>query len=326
MNVGDFVVSPRISPWSVALGLFVGGALALAWGAAVGWSPLAFRVFYALGAVINVPFLAAGQLYLIIRRRTADIVAKIVSLLAAFRRGRGAVRSSEGIGAERSTPPGVRGVRRGTPAYSPPSARVSRPSSSSAGRPFGLVRVLQARRTARKNSETIPGMGRRIAGLALLATGTVMPLALGHAQLEAGRHAGVFGDTHGRSDPAVLGFCAQLTPGPTRRKLAVPGRSLSRARNACRMLAPHRRVQPGSGDTGTGNRPATRRPQPTRNNARNLPTPIARRAGTNGNVARLGASADLFEALCRRARTEVPGRTESSTDTCSERAAFRRTR
>jgi hypothetical protein len=164
---------PQDLAWSIALGLFVGGALALAWGASVGWSPLAFRVFYAFGAVLNVPFLAAGQLYLLVRRRTADIVQKLISLLAAFALGvvlfapmKAAVPSDR--------------LPQGSEVFdAAPRVLAAVGSGLSAviifgGTAFGLLRVLRAKRAARRNGESIPGAGRRLAGLGLLATGTVM--------------------------------------------------------------------------------------------------------------------------------------------------------
>ncbi len=76
--------SPQHLIWTIALTVFVVGAGALAWGSAVGWSPLAFRVFYAAGAVANVPVLALGQLYLLVDRRAADRIARVLGLLTAF--------------------------------------------------------------------------------------------------------------------------------------------------------------------------------------------------------------------------------------------------
>lgn len=72
--------------WSVALALFSLAALALAAGAAMGWSPLTFRLFYALG-VANVPVLALGTVYLLAGERRGDQVAAGVGLAVAFGAG-----------------------------------------------------------------------------------------------------------------------------------------------------------------------------------------------------------------------------------------------
>jgi hypothetical protein len=75
---------PHELAWSVALGLFAGGAAALWWGAATGWTPFAFRVFYALGAVVDVPVLALGTVLLLARPRPARAAAIVVGLFGAF--------------------------------------------------------------------------------------------------------------------------------------------------------------------------------------------------------------------------------------------------
>ena len=56
---------PHELVWSVSLVLFAVGAAALWWSTARGWSPASFRVFYLAGAILNVPWLAAGTVYLL---------------------------------------------------------------------------------------------------------------------------------------------------------------------------------------------------------------------------------------------------------------------
>jgi hypothetical protein len=55
--------------WAVALLMYAGASLAVAFGTASGWTAGEFRLFWALGAVLNVPFLAQGELDLLIRNR-----------------------------------------------------------------------------------------------------------------------------------------------------------------------------------------------------------------------------------------------------------------
>ena len=57
--------------WTVALGLYAVGMLALATGLAVGWNPLSFGVYWLAGALLAVAFLAVGQLHLLDPRRAA---------------------------------------------------------------------------------------------------------------------------------------------------------------------------------------------------------------------------------------------------------------
>jgi hypothetical protein len=54
--------------WAVALLMYAVASAAVALGALNGWSAAGFRVYWALGAVLNVPFLAQGELDLLIRR------------------------------------------------------------------------------------------------------------------------------------------------------------------------------------------------------------------------------------------------------------------
>ncbi len=73
--------------WSLALGFFSLAAFALGAGAALGWSPITFRLFYLFGAIVNVPFLALGTVYLLAGERRGDQVAAGVALLCAFAAG-----------------------------------------------------------------------------------------------------------------------------------------------------------------------------------------------------------------------------------------------
>jgi hypothetical protein len=55
--------------WALALLMYAAASLAVAFGVANGWTSGEFRVYWALGAVLNVPFLAQGELDLLIPRR-----------------------------------------------------------------------------------------------------------------------------------------------------------------------------------------------------------------------------------------------------------------
>jgi hypothetical protein len=73
--------------WSVALAMFAVAAAALAGGAATGWNGPTFRVFYLFGAIVDVPFLALGTVYLLAGPRHGDRCAAGTALLAAFAAG-----------------------------------------------------------------------------------------------------------------------------------------------------------------------------------------------------------------------------------------------
>ncbi|MGZ4682989.1 MAG: hypothetical protein ACXV5S_05320 [Acidimicrobiales bacterium] len=73
--------------WTISLFMFALGSLALWLGAAIGWSEWTFKAFYLFGAILNVPFLALGTVYLLGGQRRGDIAAASVSLLSAFAAG-----------------------------------------------------------------------------------------------------------------------------------------------------------------------------------------------------------------------------------------------
>ena len=73
--------------WAVALALFAAGALCLWIGAGTGWTLPVFRAFYLFGAVVNVPVLALGTVYLLASRRTGGRAALGVLAFAFFAAG-----------------------------------------------------------------------------------------------------------------------------------------------------------------------------------------------------------------------------------------------
>lgn len=64
--------------WAIALAMYAVASFAVVFGVAGGWTADEFRVFWALGAVLNVPFLAGGELLLLVRHRTARAAIWIV--------------------------------------------------------------------------------------------------------------------------------------------------------------------------------------------------------------------------------------------------------
>lgn len=66
--------------WSVAMGLFAVGSLALWWAESTSWGPVTYRTFFLVGAVLNVAWLALGTVFLLLgpdlgRRVRAWLVA-----------------------------------------------------------------------------------------------------------------------------------------------------------------------------------------------------------------------------------------------------------
>jgi hypothetical protein len=90
--------------WGVALLMFAAASGALALGVADGWSSAEFRTYWLFGAVLNVPYLALGEVYLLARRPWLGHLVLVV-LLAATAWAAGEVRSApldaEVLGSER---------------------------------------------------------------------------------------------------------------------------------------------------------------------------------------------------------------------------------
>jgi hypothetical protein len=89
---------PHEGVWAVALFMYAAASLAMVLGVAGGWRPGQYRVYWLFGAALNVPFLAQGELYLLIRWRTwAHIVLGALALVAL---GSAAIVWTEAVRAE----------------------------------------------------------------------------------------------------------------------------------------------------------------------------------------------------------------------------------
>ncbi len=64
--------------WAIALLMYAAASLAVMVGALNGWSRFAFQMYWLFGAVLNVPFLAAGELQLLVRNRTVELALDVV--------------------------------------------------------------------------------------------------------------------------------------------------------------------------------------------------------------------------------------------------------
>jgi hypothetical protein len=78
---------PHEAAWTVALALFALASAALATGASTGWDRGVFRVFYLLGAVLNVPWLALGTVYLLFGQQAGRRVRAILVFASGLAAG-----------------------------------------------------------------------------------------------------------------------------------------------------------------------------------------------------------------------------------------------
>ena len=68
----------HLAMWSAALVMYAVASLAVAGGALSGWSRSLFEVYWILGAVLNVPLLAAGEIHLLRRGTVLDVAVWVV--------------------------------------------------------------------------------------------------------------------------------------------------------------------------------------------------------------------------------------------------------
>ena len=78
---------PQHRAWAIALAMFALASVALATGTSTGWDNGTFRAFYLLGAVVNVPWLAMGTVYLLASERIARRVLWGLVLFSGFAAG-----------------------------------------------------------------------------------------------------------------------------------------------------------------------------------------------------------------------------------------------
>lgn len=75
---------PHELAWTQSLVMFTFASAAYWSAGAVGWHDWNFRAFYLFGAIINVPYLAAGTVYLLAGDRIGAVVHRWLHIVAAF--------------------------------------------------------------------------------------------------------------------------------------------------------------------------------------------------------------------------------------------------
>lgn len=78
---------PHELAWTIAMALFALAAFSLWWGEARGWSEPSFRIFFLLGAVLNVPWLALGTIFLLAGPRAGRVTTRILLVFSGFSAG-----------------------------------------------------------------------------------------------------------------------------------------------------------------------------------------------------------------------------------------------
>ncbi len=79
--------APHQGAWTFALALFALASATLAMGAGTQWDDGTFRAFYLLGAILNVPWLALGTIYLLFGRPVGNRVRAVLLVFSGMALG-----------------------------------------------------------------------------------------------------------------------------------------------------------------------------------------------------------------------------------------------
>jgi len=101
---------PHVAAWSAAMAMYAAATWALFAGLAFGWGEVAFRLFYWLGAIVTVVFLALGAAYLVLGSRAGGA---LLVVFGAFAAGSGAAT----FGARLTAPLPATGVPAGSEVF-----------------------------------------------------------------------------------------------------------------------------------------------------------------------------------------------------------------
>ncbi len=75
---------PHTAAYAVGIAMFAAATWALAFGLAAGWNGTAYRTFFLFGAILNIPYLALGSMYLVVGRRAGTIMFIAVGAISAI--------------------------------------------------------------------------------------------------------------------------------------------------------------------------------------------------------------------------------------------------
>jgi len=75
---------PHIAAFATGMSMFAIATWAFFLGVTVGWTGPLYRTFYLFGAILNIPFLALGSMFLVVGRRSGHVMAIALGALAAI--------------------------------------------------------------------------------------------------------------------------------------------------------------------------------------------------------------------------------------------------
>lgn len=75
---------PHIAAYATGTTMFAVATWALFYGVTWGWTGFAYRSFFLFGAVLNIPFLALGSMFLVVGRRSGHVMTLLLGGFAAI--------------------------------------------------------------------------------------------------------------------------------------------------------------------------------------------------------------------------------------------------
>ncbi len=75
---------PHTAAYAVGMGMFAVATWALAFGLTFGWNGASYRAFFLFGAILNIPYLALGSMYLVVGTRAGTVMFIIVGAISAI--------------------------------------------------------------------------------------------------------------------------------------------------------------------------------------------------------------------------------------------------
>lgn len=75
---------PHVAAYAVGILLFAIATWAFVYGITFGWNGFAYRTFFLFGAILNIPVLALGSMFLVVGRRSGHTMAVAVAAIAAI--------------------------------------------------------------------------------------------------------------------------------------------------------------------------------------------------------------------------------------------------
>lgn len=75
---------PHIAAYGAGITMFTVASWVFYLGLTFGWSGLLYRTFFLFGAVLNVPFLALGSMFLVVGKRSGHVTTIVLGALAAI--------------------------------------------------------------------------------------------------------------------------------------------------------------------------------------------------------------------------------------------------